>query len=305
MILLAVAALIQVAPDDPSSAVHPRRFGSPGGVGVARGWYIWRSYDAKTGRAEVAREGDGAAFSTRVLPWATTYRHLVYGEPVDALRPGERVNLFFNPEGKDARAWLVHMQDEIGQMKGHGHAWRVQEVEPDGRTFVARGMHGDTPLEGEPATFTRADGSRLIGGSAPLLAVGRDLYLTWCLEGTRRVVHLASDAAGLETLRAEALERQGRRVRERGLGGLVEGVEGDRVRFLVFATDWQPARELKVGGAVDLAREDRRLRFRILSTRNLGAYGSGATELMLEGAESASLAGSGTSSAVVRLFPVP
>ncbi|MEK7862883.1 MAG: hypothetical protein AAB295_06415, partial [Chloroflexota bacterium] len=60
---------------------------------------------------------------------------------------------FFNPEGADKRAYLVHVQDEIGQMKGHGHAWVLERVTPDGRGFTARGKHGEKPLPEEASDF--------------------------------------------------------------------------------------------------------------------------------------------------------
>ena len=299
MIALALLALSQLAPEDPASPVHPRRFGSPGGVGETRGWYFWKSYDPATGRAEVSHERDGTAFTTRVLPWATTYRHLVYGEPVDALRPGERVNLFFSPEGADRRAYLVHMQDEIGQMKGHGHFWQVRAVE--GPTVVARAMHGETPLDGEPATFTIAPDCRSYGASAP--AVGQKLYLAWCREEGRRVVRLLADEAGLDALRAEALERVGRRTRQEGLGGFVERIEGARVRFLVFAAHWMWARELRAGARVVLARGDGGVPLTFVSGRNLGTYGSGATEVVLEGLPPGSPVEGWIDGRVVRLRP--
>lgn len=301
MLALALLSLLQVAPEDPASPVHPRRFGVPGGVGVTRGWYLWKGYDPKTGRAEAAHESTGETFGTRVLPWATTYRHLVYGEPVDALRPGERVNLFFNPEGADKRAYLVHMQDEIGQMKGHGHFWQVTAV--DGPMFTARGMKGDRPLESDPAVFTIAPDCRFYRDSRP--AAGDKLYLTWCREENRRLVHLVADEAGLEKLRADALERERIRVRERGLAGFVEAVDGPRAHFLVFATDWSPARDLKGRQAATLACDGRDVPLRVVSRKNLGAYGSGATEVVLEGLASDSPVRGWTGGRVVRLRPRP
>src|SRR5947209_16846317 len=139
-------------PEDPASPVHPRRFGLPGGVGPTRGWYVWRKFDAEKWTADVSHEGTGETYHVRVLPWATTYRHLVYGAHPDELLPGERVNLFFAPDEKQKRAYLVHFQDEIGQMKGHNHAWQVETVTADGCT--ARVMAGDKPLDDKTATVT-------------------------------------------------------------------------------------------------------------------------------------------------------
>src|SRR4051794_5350704 len=69
---------LSLRPEDPASAVHPRRFGLPGGVGVTRGWYVWRAWNPVTWQAEVSSEGTGQKYSVRVLPWVTTYRHLAY-----------------------------------------------------------------------------------------------------------------------------------------------------------------------------------------------------------------------------------
>ena len=140
----ATAQDLALKPEDPASPVHPRRFGVLGGIGQTRGWYVWRSFDAKTGFADVSHEATGEKFTVRVLPWLTTYRHLAYGAQPEDLLPGERVNLFFNPDSKQKRAYLVHFQDEMCQMKGHGHAWEVTKVIVGG--FAARGMAGEKPI---------------------------------------------------------------------------------------------------------------------------------------------------------------
>src|SRR5262249_26376106 len=70
---------LALKPEDPKSAVHPRKFGLPGGVGVTRGWYVWRKFDAKTWQAELSHEQTGQKYTVRVLPWLTSYRHLAYG----------------------------------------------------------------------------------------------------------------------------------------------------------------------------------------------------------------------------------
>jgi hypothetical protein len=96
-VLLFTSTTAPVQCDDtgktPLSAVQPRRFGFPGGIGVTRGWYIWRSFDPDKWTAQVSHEATGEKFKVRVLPWATTYRYLVYGAHPDELLAGERVNL--------------------------------------------------------------------------------------------------------------------------------------------------------------------------------------------------------------------
>lgn len=257
--------------------MHPRRFGTPGGVGLTRGWYLWGSYDASAGTAVVFNEQSGEKFSTRVLPWFTSYRHLVYPGFADELLPGERLNLFFNPEGADKRAYLVHVQDEIGQMKGHGQTWVLERVTPDGRGFTARGKHGEKPLPGEVLEFELDPACRDVRSPRPPLEAGARLYLTWCLEGKRRVVKLLMDDAGLETLKGEAQSRVAARVLREGFGAFVE--EG---RLLIFASTWSQAKAIKPGQSLTV-RGARAAEVKVSSVRNLGTYGSGATELVVEG----------------------
>ena len=95
--------MIAVQPNEGAHPLHPRRFGLPGGIGLSRGWYVWRKFDPATWTVEVQNESSGEIFSSRVLPWVTTYRHLGYGAHVDELLPGERVNCFFNPDGDKRR----------------------------------------------------------------------------------------------------------------------------------------------------------------------------------------------------------
>src|SRR5207302_1740110 len=73
-------------PTEPSSPVHPRRFGlAEQRVESIRGWYVWRKWNPQTWEAEVTKDPPGELYHIRVLPWATTYRHLAYGARPDDL----------------------------------------------------------------------------------------------------------------------------------------------------------------------------------------------------------------------------
>jgi hypothetical protein len=285
-VLALIAALllqdpVALRPEDPDSSVHPRKFGSPGGVGVTRGWYVWRAWNPETGLADVSSEGSTEIFTVRVLPWMTTYRHLVYGASPDDLLPGERVNLFFNPEGGVKRAYLVHYQDEIGQMKGHQHAWQVEEVAPDGRGFTARVMHGDKVFDPNLGTFELDAACRIWREGRkveqPALAKGERLFLTWCYDGKRRVVKVMSDAASLTAIQAEAQKRVQERTAREGMGAFVESAD----RLLIFSTHWAQAAALKAGQGLRLQAGADSVETRIVSRKNLGAYGSGPNEVVL------------------------
>ncbi len=281
-----LALLVAVAAQDLDASVHPRKFGSPGGIGVTRGWYVWHSYNPETGQAEVSNESNGEKYTVRVLPWMTTYRHLVYGAHPDELLPGERVNLFFNPDGAVKRAYLVHYQDEIGQMKGHNHAWQVDEVSPGGRGFTARVMHGDKEFDPKPGTFELDPACRIWRDGKkvedPALAKGGRLYLTWCTEKDRRVVKLLADGASLDALQAEWRKKVEERIARDGMGAFVEGVEEGKGRLLIFSTYWAQAGALKAGQMLRLKVGDDSVEVRIVSRKNLGAYGSGPNEIVLD-----------------------
>lgn len=280
-VALLLALLLQ-DPSDPASAVHPRKFGTPGGVGVSRGWYVWHGWNPETQQAEISNESSGEKFTARVLPWVTTYRHLAYGASVDDLLPGERVNMFFNPEGAVKRAYLVHFQDEIGQMKGHGHAWQVEEVAAGGRGFTARVMHGDQPFEKFEGTFELDAACRVWrdgkASTEPALVKGEKLFLTWCHEGPRRVVKMLSDAASVGAIEDEAKKKVQERIAREGMGAFVEASD----RLLIFSTHWAQANAIKQGQTLTLKRGAESVDVKVVSRKNLGAYGSGCNEIQLE-----------------------
>lgn len=282
---------LALKPEDPASTVHPRKFGLPGGIGVTRGWYVWHKFDAKTWQAEVSHEGTGEKYKVRVLPWLTTYRHLAYGAHPDELLPGERVNLFFNPDDKQQRAYLVHFQDEICQMKGHNHAWQIEKLFDTG--FTARVVDREK-LDDKVHAFQFApqckfwsDGRKV---KAANMKAGQRVYLTWCYEEKHRVVHFFSDAASLDAIQKEARERINIRVKKEGLTGFVEEVTKDKTRVLLFATWWQQAADLKPGAPLRLAlaashQGTDQITVKLVSRKNLGAYGSGCSELIIEASD--------------------
>jgi hypothetical protein len=268
------------------AGVHPRRFGLPGGVGQLRGWYVWESYNPALREAVVVHESKGDRYTVRVLPWMTTYRRLVYGAGPEDLVVGERVNLFFAPSERHERGLLVHYQDEIGQMKGHGHFWEVLSADEKGDRFKARVMAGDKPLDGAEHTFEvgrdckRWRKGTVVADHRP--AKGDRLYLTWLKMGERKEVVLLSDDASLEAIRKAEQERIENRVAKEGLTGHLEIVEENRASVLLFATWWQQAAKLKEGQRMVLACGEERVSGHIVSRKNRGTYGSGPTDVVLE-----------------------
>jgi hypothetical protein len=226
----------------------------------------------------------------RVLPWATTYRHLVYGAHPDELLPGERVNLFFNPDDKQKRGYLVHFQDELCQMKGHGHNWQVESVATNGRAFTARAMADKKPLDDKTLSFHLDDKSRQWRAGKrvemPSLRPSERLYMTWVYHDSRRVVHLTADDESLNALKKIEEQAVTRRLAAEGLSARVEKVEGDVAHLLVFPTYWSQAALWKVGQTVQIRATGAGFRpvgepitANLLSRKNLGTYGSGATEV--------------------------
>ncbi len=288
---------LPIPPEEPASAVHPRRFGLPSGLGKTRGWYVWHKWDPKTGQAEVRHEKTGQKYTVRVLPWLTTYRHLVYGAHPDDLLPGERVNLSFNPDDKQQRAYLVSYQDELCQMKGHNHAWRIETVTGSGSGFAARVMAGDKLLDEkqeaanfhlDPKCRVWSGGKMTVAGSAKL-AAGERVYLTWVYDDTKRVVKLLGDAASLDAIGAAMRKKVAERIAREGMRGFVEEAAKGKARVLVFATWWAQAGTLKPGQDLGLQLMDgtsptgEPISVRLVSRKNLGTFGSGCTEMLVEG----------------------
>ena len=279
---------IAVSPNDSASTVHPRRFGSPGGVGQVRGWYIWQKWDPKSRIAEVTKEPPcGEVYKVRVLPWATTYRYLTYGGSVDDLLPGERVNLFFNADENHRRGYLVHFQDELCQMKGHGHVWEVTGATKNG--FSARALAQDKPLDDKVLDFEIAakcavwrDGNST---SVTNVRAGERVYLTWCREDDKRRVHLIADDASLDALKIEQQKHVASQIASNGIAGWVDSVEESTVRYMAFSTYWAQAGTMKPGQTVRLVNEKAKevsVEAKLVSSKNKGTYGSGVNDLVLE-----------------------
>ena len=149
-------------PHEGAHPLHARRFGVPGSIGISRGWYIWRKFDRATWTGEFEHEGNGEIFTAKILPWATTYRHLTYGAHVDEPLPGERVNCFFNPDGDKKRGWLVHYQDEVCQMKGQTLRGQAPRLHPRPRreALAQRPAHRRPGLESWRPSLLHLDQDR-------------------------------------------------------------------------------------------------------------------------------------------------
>jgi hypothetical protein len=217
----------------------------------------------------------------------------VYGASPDDLLPGERVNLFFAPDERHSRGYLVHFQDELSQMQGHKHVWEVRTVRKDGEGFTARVLSADRPLEDRELRFTPEKGCLRWRDGKKVehldLRPSDRVYLTWRAEGDRRLVRLIADAASIEAIRKEEQDRINQQVAAEGITGKVEGTEGKTVRFLAFATYWQQANALRAGQEVRLRRGPKFLgpmgdpvAARVVSQKNRGAYGSGVNDIVLE-----------------------
>ena len=283
---------IPISPEGAASIIHPRKFGVPGGIGTTRGWYIWKSFDPETMTATVTRESSDEIIKTRVLPWATTYRHLAYGASPADLLPGERVNLFFNADENHPRGYLVHYQDEICQMKGHNHIWEITEDAVDGKTFKARVIADKKPLDKNIAEFNISPECKKwkAGKLIDILAMkkGDTFYLTWCMKEKQKVVMQIVDEASLEEIKTRQLALINSRLAKDGLEGYIDAVAGRKVSFTVYATYWSQANQLKPGQLVQIfspsekGKAPQSIVLKVVSQKNRGTYGSGFNEVMLE-----------------------
>lgn len=277
---------------DALEMVNPRRFGAPGLVGPSRGFFIWRKFNPDTWEAEVSREDGNEVWKARVLPWVTTYRYLVYAASPAELLPGERVNIFFSPDENNRRGYLVHFQDEICQMKGHGHYWQIRAVEPNGRKFTARVMAGDKVLDERELSFEIDPKCRQFHDGKPVdkfpLQVGGKCYMTWVMRGEQRVAMLLTDDASLEALKKEEAARVAGQLAVEGMAGRVESVEGANVHWMAYSNHWQQAGALTPGTAGSLQLtgkgyhpQGETVDVHILSQKNRGVYGSGVNDMLL------------------------
>ena len=113
-------------------------------------------------------------------------------------------------------------------------------------------------------------------------------------------------------MQAETKKRITERIDKEGVAGFVEEVADGKARVLVFATYWSQVGAWKPGDALQLQASDaayrgagERVEVRVVTRKNLGTYGSGATELLVEGIGLNEKLVSGWSGAkVVRVFAV-
>jgi len=283
---------INLGPEEAASPVHSTKFGFPGGIGTTRGWYIWKSFDPKSMEAIVTRESSDEPIKTRVLPWMTTYRHLVYGTSPADLLEGERVNLFFNADENHPRGYLVHYQDEICQMKGHNHIYRAIEDSKDGKNFKAMAMAGDKPLDGSVLEFCLApDAQKWSKGKLvdnKTIIRGDLFYLTWCTKEQKRLVMHIIDEDSLGEIKSNQQKKVDERLAKDGLEGYFHHMPDNKILFVVYATYWTQANQLKPGDAVKMIppKENGKgippISLKVVSQKNRGTYGSGFNEVVLE-----------------------
>ncbi|MDB5338407.1 MAG: hypothetical protein JWN70_4026 [Planctomycetaceae bacterium] len=273
-------------------AVHPRKFGAPGMIGRSRGWWVWKKWNPETWEAEVTPDPPGEVIRVRVLPWATTYRHLAYGARFDQLVPGEKMNMFFDPDENHRRGYVVHFQDEISQMKGHGHFWQIVSV-TDPKSFVAQVFAGEKPLEEKTHPFEiepacqKWSAGKLVNDFP--LKTGDHVYMTWVYRDNRRVVLLLADDASLETLKELETKRINAEIAAEGLAGQIETVEKDQVQFMVYSSYWAQSGKLQPNQPVTITTtgpgyRPTNVRFagKVISQKNRGVYGSGVNDVMLQ-----------------------
>lgn len=257
LLLCLLSPLTLRADDETIPPPPPDAFGYPGNIGPSRGWYVWHKYDPQTREVEVSRDPPVETWKAKVLPWCTTYRYQSYGALPEELLPGERVNVFFNPDGKTKWGYVVHFQDELSQMRGHNHAWQVREVEPGDRWFRASlWMGNEKKLSDDVWSFwIDIDCEKWIGGKRVEtfpLKIDDHLWMTWVWQNGQRVVKRIVDAESCETLKKQQEARTRWRLIDEGIPGIAKGTEGDTSRLLIYSTYWSQARQFKPGMPVEL-----------------------------------------------------
>ena len=285
-------AVRRIAAAKALSAVHPRKFGAPGMIGHSRGWWVWKKWNPETWEAEVTQDPPGEIIKVRVLPWATTYRHLSYGARFDQLIPGEKMNMFFDPDENHRRGYVVHFQDEISQMKGHGHYWKIIAV-ANPQSFAAQVYAGEKPLEEKQLAFTIDPACQKWVAGKPVkdfpLKPGDRIYMTWVYRDNRPVVLLMADDASLDTLKQLETKRIDEEIAAEGLAGQIETIDKDQVQFMVYSSYWAQSGKLQPNQTVTLAAtgpgyRPTAVRFagKVISQKNRGIYGSGVNDVMLQ-----------------------
>lgn len=306
-------------PARPSRPAHAEGPFPPGKVATPqqerRGWYSWLKWNPETWEAVVGSEPPGQTWNLRVLPWASTIRHMAFGARPDDLLPGERVNIFMGAGEDGEWSYLTYFQDELMQMRGHHHWWMIRSVttRKEVPRFTARlYTAGDNVLhlpevtfELDPACENWRNGKTV--GSYPL-KVGELVRMISVYRADRRVCMLLTDDASLDAIRDRKMAAEKARVAKEGVAGYVDDVSGDTAHLTVFSTYWQYGRELKPGQAVGVTATGAGQRptgevipATVVSAKVGGQYGSGDTAVEIRGKVEGLRAWMGGK--VVRLIP--
>jgi hypothetical protein len=293
LLLCLLSPLAVRADDETIPPPPPEAFGYPGNIGPSRGWYVWHKYDPATREVEVSRDPPVETWKAKVLPWCTTYRYQSYGALPEELLPGERVNVFFNPDGKTKWGYVVHFQDELSQMRGHNHAWQVREVEPGDRWFRASlWMGNEKKLSDDVWSFwIDIDCEKWIGGKRVEtfpLKVDDHLWMTWVWQNGQRVVKRIVDAESCETLKKQQEARTRWRIIDEGIPGQLKTFSDPNFKLLLYSTYWSQARQLKPSQRVDLVAHFLNDSNTVVEKGTLeevkfgGTYGSGPTDVSVK-----------------------
>src|SRR5258705_9223114 len=111
---------------------------------------------------------------------------------------------------------------------------------------------------------------------------------------------MLSDAASVNAIEAEAKQKVQERTALEGMGAFLETVEDGKATLLVFSTHWAQAAAIKAGQTLTLKLGGEGVEVKVVSRKNLGAYGSGPNEILLEKAADSLKAWTGGK--VIRVF---
>ena len=113
-------------------------------------------------------------------------------------------------------------------------------------------------------------------------------YLTWCKKEQKRLVMHIIDEDSLGEIKSNQQKKVDERLAKDGLEGYFHHMPDNKILFVVYATYWTQANQLKPGDVVRMlppkesGKGIQPISLKVVSQKNRGTYGSGFNEVVLE-----------------------
>lgn len=258
--LILFSGVARTADAPPPQRITPGKAIVPDGAGMRRIWGELVSLDLKTRTGKFRNESNDEVMEFTVLPYAELLHHATFGDLQD-FRVGERAIFRLHQDEQGKWRYLTYIQDEMNMLHNHKEWYWIDAIDPQKHEFTCHWPTADGAIMREKAMIVRADEhSRFWRGGQPVsfadVKVGDKIEAKshGTGKGKERVLWEAFlDTESLLKFQAEQKPVHQQRMRDEGLPGYVDTVDGGKVQLTLFRETVEFAPQIKPGMTVRLA----------------------------------------------------